>query len=145
MRRWLWQHPFLSLGLCTLLLFFAVEALQAQGATDATQRLAGPMRVLIIPMYLVWLLFTMLNVSIVRRPSRPSHLRAKYPASQTRFLSQVGASRAMRSNKVRQTVWARRFSGSTPHRLPRQVLGRRSVVGRALIQPDQYGSPRHSG
>jgi hypothetical protein len=64
MRRWLWRHPFLALGLCTLLLFLAVEALQAQGATGAAQRLAGPMRTLIIPMYLVWLLFTMLNVSI---------------------------------------------------------------------------------
>jgi hypothetical protein len=64
MHRWLWQHQFLIIGLCTLLLFFAVEALQAQGATDVAQRLAGPMRVLIIPMYVVWLLFTMLNVSI---------------------------------------------------------------------------------
>ena len=64
MREWLWQHPFLSLGLCTLLLFFAVEALQAQGATDVAQPLSGPMRMLIIPMYLVWLLFMMLNVSI---------------------------------------------------------------------------------
>ena len=53
MRRWLWQHPFLALGLCTLLLFLAVEALQAQGATGAAQRLAGPMRTLIIPPRLV--------------------------------------------------------------------------------------------
>ena len=64
MARWLWQHPFLALGLCTLLLFFAVEALQAEGATGAAQLLARPMRVLIIPMYLVWLLFTMVNVAI---------------------------------------------------------------------------------
>ena len=49
MRRWLWQHPFLALGLCTLLLFLAVEALQAQGATGAAQRLAGPMRTSLSP------------------------------------------------------------------------------------------------
>ena len=48
----------------TLLLFFVVDALQAEGATGAAQLLAGPMRVLIIRVYLVWLLFTMINVGI---------------------------------------------------------------------------------
>src|SRR5262245_14468150 len=64
MRKWLSQHPFLVLGLCTLLLFVAVEALRIQRALDASQRLAVPLRVLIIPMYLVWLAFTMANVAV---------------------------------------------------------------------------------
>jgi hypothetical protein len=63
MRRWLWRHPFLAFGLCTLLLFFAVEALRAEGATEAARRLTVPLRRLIIPMYLVWLVFTMLYVA----------------------------------------------------------------------------------
>ena len=35
MRRRLWQHPFLTLGLATLLLFFVVERLREHGATEA--------------------------------------------------------------------------------------------------------------
>ena len=64
MRRWLLRHPFLALGLATLLLFFAVETLRSHGAVLASQRLAVPLRVLIIPMYLVWLGFTILHVAI---------------------------------------------------------------------------------
>ncbi|MGH7713273.1 MAG: hypothetical protein ACREOG_18440, partial [Gemmatimonadaceae bacterium] len=61
---WLRRHPFLLLGLLTLLLFFAVETLRERGALEASLRLAVPLRVLIIPMYLVWLAFTMLNVAL---------------------------------------------------------------------------------
>jgi hypothetical protein len=64
MRKWLRQHPFLALGLSTLLLFVTVELLRLQGAADASQRLAAPLQWLIIPMYLVWLTFTLLNVAI---------------------------------------------------------------------------------
>ena len=64
MRKWLLGHPFLALGLGTLLLLFAVETLRARGAVEASQLLAVPLRLLIIPMYLVWLGFTMLNVAV---------------------------------------------------------------------------------
>jgi len=64
MRRWLKQHPFLILGVGTLLLFAAVETLRAFGAVEASLRLALPMRVLIIPMYLVWLGLAVLGVTV---------------------------------------------------------------------------------
>jgi hypothetical protein len=64
MRKWLRQHPFLALGLATLLLLVTVELLRIQGAADASQRLAAPLRFLIIPMYLVWLALTMLTVAL---------------------------------------------------------------------------------
>ena len=64
MRKGLRQHPFLVLGLATLLLFVTVEFLRMQGAADASQRLAAPLRLLILPMYLVWLAFTLLNVAL---------------------------------------------------------------------------------
>jgi len=63
-RTWLKQNPFLTLGCFTLVLFFLVEALQREGATVASERLAGPMRVFIIPMYLVWLVITMITVAL---------------------------------------------------------------------------------
>jgi len=63
MRRRLWQHPFLTLGLATLLLFFVVERLREHGATEAAQQLALPLRLLILPMYLIWLLLTILYVA----------------------------------------------------------------------------------
>ena len=64
MLRWLRHHPFLALGLLTLLLFFTVETLRMQGAMNASQLLARPVRILIIPMYVVWLGFTMLHVAL---------------------------------------------------------------------------------
>ena len=64
MRRWLLRHPFLTLGLATLLFFFVVESLRERGATEAAQLLAVPLRLLIVPMYLVWLLLTMLYITI---------------------------------------------------------------------------------
>jgi hypothetical protein len=64
MPRWLWRHPFVRLGLGTLLLFFVVEGLREPAVLEAAQQLAVPLRLLIIPMYLVWLLLTMLYVAV---------------------------------------------------------------------------------
>jgi hypothetical protein len=64
MRNWRRQHPFLVLGLATLLLLVTVELLRIQGAADASQCLATPLRWLMIPMYLVWLALTMLTVAL---------------------------------------------------------------------------------
>jgi len=63
-RTWLKQNPFLTLGCFTLMLFLLVEALQRQDAVVASERLAGLMRVLIIPMYLVWLVVTIITVAL---------------------------------------------------------------------------------
>jgi hypothetical protein len=64
MRNWIRQHPFLTLGLCTLLLFFTAETLRSQGAVAASERLAVPLRVLAIPMYLIWFAIVMLDVAL---------------------------------------------------------------------------------
>ena len=59
------RHPFLLLGLLTLGLFYMVEALSRAGHTHAAAVAATPLRVLIVPMYVVWLPFTMLNVALL--------------------------------------------------------------------------------
>lgn len=56
------QHPFLLLGLTTLGLFFLVEALARNGLDRAAATAAVPMRFLILPMYVIWLVFTMAQV-----------------------------------------------------------------------------------
>ena len=59
------RHLFLLIGLFTLCLFFLVAGLDRAGKSEAAHALAGPMRVLIVPMYLVWLAFTMAEVAII--------------------------------------------------------------------------------
>jgi len=59
------RHFFLLIGLLTLSLFFLVEGLDRAGKPETAHVLAGPMRVLIVPMYLVWLVITMAYVAIV--------------------------------------------------------------------------------
>jgi len=59
------RHFFLLIGLLTLCLFFLVEGLDRAGRTETAHVLAGPMRVLIVPMYLVWLVIAMAHVAIV--------------------------------------------------------------------------------
>ena len=59
------RHPFLLIGLLTLSLFFLVAALDRGGKSETASALAGPMRVLIVPMYLVWMVFTMVEVAIL--------------------------------------------------------------------------------
>jgi hypothetical protein len=85
-RRLLRRHLFLGIGLATLLLLYAVASMdrrveynaaatlpypsagaaqEVQQAPSATARvmLAGVMRVLIVPIYLVWMLIAMLLVA----------------------------------------------------------------------------------
>jgi hypothetical protein len=70
--RFLGRHLFLLLGLATLALFFGVEAREHGGYNAAAAELARPLRILIIPMYVVWLLFTMLNAALLG-PAPSSH------------------------------------------------------------------------
>jgi hypothetical protein len=65
MLHFLGRHPFLLLGLVTLALFFGVEALDRGGWTAAAAWLARPLRILIMPMYMVWLLFMMVNAALL--------------------------------------------------------------------------------
>lgn len=58
------RHLFLLIGLLTLGLFFLVAVLDRTGGTETAQALAGPMRVLIVPMYLVWMVLTMALVAM---------------------------------------------------------------------------------
>jgi hypothetical protein len=71
-RHLLRRHLFLSIGVLTLNLFFLVAGLDRAGKVGMAHALAVPMRVLIVPMYLVWLLLTMAQVAIagpVRLPA----------------------------------------------------------------------------
>jgi H+/Cl- antiporter ClcA len=58
------RHLFLLSGLLTLCLFFLVAGLDRAGKTETAHALAGPMRVLILPMYLVWMVITIVQVAI---------------------------------------------------------------------------------
>jgi hypothetical protein len=58
------RRPFLTIGLVTLATFFVMEILNEAGQTEVAHALAGPLRVLIIPMYVVWLLFNMLQAAV---------------------------------------------------------------------------------
>jgi hypothetical protein len=55
---------FSLIGLLTLCLFYLVAGLYAAGKRETADAIAGPMRVLIVPMYLVWMLWTMVQVAI---------------------------------------------------------------------------------
>ena len=66
------RHPFLVVGLLTLTLFVAVEALNRAGYTHAAAAAEVPLRVLIVPMYVVWLPFTMLNAALAGPGGTPS-------------------------------------------------------------------------
>jgi len=70
--RFIRRHPFLCFGFFTLGLFFLVAALGAAGQTGLANALAGPMRVLIVPMYLVWMLVTIAHVAIAGPAGLPS-------------------------------------------------------------------------
>jgi hypothetical protein len=66
--RFLGRHPFLLVGLATLALFFSVEALDRGGWTAAAAWLARPLRILILPMYMVWLPVMMVNTALLGFP-----------------------------------------------------------------------------
>jgi hypothetical protein len=73
------RHPFLLIGLLTLCLFHLVEGLDRAGKRETAEALAGPMRVLIVPMYLVWLLWTMALVAIAGPHGLPAPFSAIAP------------------------------------------------------------------
>jgi hypothetical protein len=68
------ERPFLFVGILTFSLFVIVEWLNYCGATEAALALGGPMRWLIIPMYPVWLLFTVLLATVADSSKPPGVL-----------------------------------------------------------------------
>jgi hypothetical protein len=76
MRYVLRRHLFLLIGLLTLCLFCLVEGLDRAGKRETAEALVGPMRVLIVPMYLVWLLLTMAQVGIAGPRGLPAPFAA---------------------------------------------------------------------
>jgi hypothetical protein len=58
------RHLFLFIGIVSLSLFFLVAGLDRAGATGVAQTLAVPMRVLIVPTYLVWMLIAIVQVAV---------------------------------------------------------------------------------
>jgi hypothetical protein len=68
------RHLFLLIGLLTLCLFFLVAGLDRAGKSEAARALAGPMRVLIIPMYLFWMAITMVLVAVFGPAGLPGAL-----------------------------------------------------------------------
>ena len=63
-RQLLRRHLFLFAGVLSLALFYLVAELDRAGETGFAQTLAGPMRVLIVPIYLVWMLIAMAQVAV---------------------------------------------------------------------------------
>jgi hypothetical protein len=74
MRHLLRRHAFLLLGLFTLLLFYAAPLLDQAGWTGAASGLTVLMRVLIVPMYLVWLVVSIVWVALVGPVVQPGFL-----------------------------------------------------------------------
>jgi hypothetical protein len=70
------RHLFLLIGVLTLCLFYLVAALDGAGKTETAEALAVPMRILIVPMYLVWLLLTMAHVAMAGPQSPPQPFAA---------------------------------------------------------------------
>ena len=64
MKHVLRHHLFVLIGVLSLSLCFVVAALDRAGKGDLAQALAGPMRVLIVPSYLVWMLIAMAHVAV---------------------------------------------------------------------------------
>src|SRR5450432_4620946 len=64
MRNVLRRNFFLLIGVFSFFLFFLVAGLDNAGKSEIVHALAVVMRILIVPMYLVWLVFTMVRVSI---------------------------------------------------------------------------------
>jgi hypothetical protein len=69
------RHLFLSIGLLTLCLLFLVPGLDKVGKSELGHPLAGPTRVLIVPMYLVWLVVSAAEVAIFGPAGLPGPLQ----------------------------------------------------------------------
>ena len=72
------RHLFSLIGLLTLCLFFLVAGLDRTGSTETSRALAGPMRLLIVPMYLVWLVLTMALVAVAGPTGLPGPFGAVF-------------------------------------------------------------------
>jgi hypothetical protein len=59
------RHLFLAIGVFSLSLFFLVAGLDRAGKTGAAETLAVPMRVLIVPIWLVWTVIAMAQVAVL--------------------------------------------------------------------------------
>ena len=68
------RHLFLHIGLFTLLIYAAVPILDQAGWTGVASALSIVMRVLIVPMYLVWLVVSILRVAIAGPLVQPGFL-----------------------------------------------------------------------
>src|SRR4051812_29572561 len=66
------RRLFLLIGLLTLCLFYLVAGLDRADKRETAEALAGPMHVLIVPMYLVWLLSAMAQVAIAGHRGLPA-------------------------------------------------------------------------
>ena len=64
MRHVLRRHLFLFIGVLSLSLFFLAAGLERAGEAGVAQAIAGPMRVLIVPIYLVWMLIAIVQVAV---------------------------------------------------------------------------------
>jgi hypothetical protein len=64
MRNVLRRNFFLLIGVFSFFLFFLVAGLDNAAKSEIVHAVAVVMRILIVPMYLVWLAFTMVRVAI---------------------------------------------------------------------------------
>jgi hypothetical protein len=76
MRKVLRRHLFLSIGVFTFGLFVLVGMLERMGKGEISSALASPMRVLIVPMYLVWLVASLIQTAIAGSVGFPAPFRA---------------------------------------------------------------------
>ena len=74
MRHVLRRHLFLFIGVLSLSLFYLVAELDRVGEIGIAQALAGPMRLLIVPIYFVWMLITMAVVAVAGPHGLPQPL-----------------------------------------------------------------------
>lgn len=81
MRHFARRHPFLLVGLLTLTLFFISQIAQIERYPSFQSALGAILRVLIVPMYLVWLLVTALQVWLVGPADGANILRGIFGAA----------------------------------------------------------------
>lgn len=81
MRHFARRHPFLLVGLLTLALFFISQFARIERYPSIQFALDAILRALIVPMYLVWLLITALQVWLVGRADGADLLRWIFAAA----------------------------------------------------------------
>jgi hypothetical protein len=71
---WVPRHGFLLIGILTLFLLLLVSGLERTGELRTAHMLAMPLRILVAPMYLMWMLWTVAQVAIAGRVGLPQPL-----------------------------------------------------------------------